>query len=68
MIISQAKVEDMELRRDVLYCLELSLKYGHQELITSFGSFSKNLAEKIATHDYTEADKRIKKLNENPEL
>lgn len=64
MIFSKEKRDDIEARREILeemeYCLSEYKRTGrevYQELAIGYGKMSQEMAERIATLDYTERDR-----------
>lgn len=70
-LISKARVEDMQFRRLVMECAEISLRWYSKtkdpaslEYAKQFGTLSNQLKKRIETHDYKEEDARQRRLDE----
>lgn len=61
-MVSETREEDRAIRVLMLECMQIAIRHGLIEQAKDIGLSARKMAEKIKTHDYTQADRALKKL------
>ncbi len=62
MLISQEKIQDMQIRDNMLELMEISLRLGDTEAAKLYGETAKKYGDRIKTFDYPQRDAWMRPL------